>query len=286
MTFLHPFDDIAVIAGQGTIGLELLEQCPQLEAVVVPVGGGGLDRRRGLRHQGAAPRRQNHRRADRAPALDGRGREAARTRHRSQPPPPSPTASPCAAPATSPVRWSRNMSTRSSPSKKKRSPAPSSRCSNAKRRSPKAPAPRPSPPCCSTRPRCNGQHTAVHRRRRQHRRLAAQPHHRARPGQGRPPASASASTCRTAPARSPNFPRSSPRQRANIVELLFDRAYYGVSLGDTAIDVTLETRGAAPPRRTARRHQQRRLHPRTHPLNVERNKAQSAPPVSLRSAFG
>ena len=42
LTFLHPFDDLAVIAGQGTIALELLEQCPQLEAVVVPVGGGGL----------------------------------------------------------------------------------------------------------------------------------------------------------------------------------------------------------------------------------------------------
>ena len=42
MSFLHPFDDIDVIAGQGTIALELLEQCPRLEAVVVPVGGGGL----------------------------------------------------------------------------------------------------------------------------------------------------------------------------------------------------------------------------------------------------
>lgn len=42
MTFLHPFDDDAVIAGQGTIGLELLEQVPNLEAVVVPIGGGGL----------------------------------------------------------------------------------------------------------------------------------------------------------------------------------------------------------------------------------------------------
>lgn len=41
-TFLHPFDDPAVIAGQGTIGLELLEQVPNLEAVVVPIGGGGL----------------------------------------------------------------------------------------------------------------------------------------------------------------------------------------------------------------------------------------------------
>jgi threonine dehydratase len=42
MTFIHPFDDADVMAGQGTIGLELLEQIPQLEAVVVPIGGGGL----------------------------------------------------------------------------------------------------------------------------------------------------------------------------------------------------------------------------------------------------
>lgn len=40
--FVHPFDDPAVIAGQGTLGLELLEQVPDLDAVVVPVGGGGL----------------------------------------------------------------------------------------------------------------------------------------------------------------------------------------------------------------------------------------------------
>src|SRR5246127_4827638 len=42
LTFIHPFDDPAVIAGQGTIGLEVLEQLPDLEAVVVPIGGGGL----------------------------------------------------------------------------------------------------------------------------------------------------------------------------------------------------------------------------------------------------
>ena len=41
-TFVHPFDDPKVIAGQGTIGLEILEQLPDVEAVVVPVGGGGL----------------------------------------------------------------------------------------------------------------------------------------------------------------------------------------------------------------------------------------------------
>src|SRR6201993_337306 len=42
MTFIHPFDDPLVMAGQGTIGLELLEQIENLEAVVVPIGGGGL----------------------------------------------------------------------------------------------------------------------------------------------------------------------------------------------------------------------------------------------------
>ncbi|MCH5231008.1 MAG: threonine ammonia-lyase [Muribaculaceae bacterium] len=41
-TFIHPFDDPLVIAGQGTIGLEILAQLPEVEAVVVPVGGGGL----------------------------------------------------------------------------------------------------------------------------------------------------------------------------------------------------------------------------------------------------
>jgi threonine dehydratase len=40
--FVHPFDDLAVIAGQGTIGLELIEEVPDLSKVIVPVGGGGL----------------------------------------------------------------------------------------------------------------------------------------------------------------------------------------------------------------------------------------------------
>ncbi len=42
LTFIHPFDDVAVIAGQGTLGLEMLQQCPDVEAIVVPIGGGGL----------------------------------------------------------------------------------------------------------------------------------------------------------------------------------------------------------------------------------------------------
>lgn len=42
MTFIHPYDDELVMAGQGSIGLEILEQLPDVEAVIVPIGGGGL----------------------------------------------------------------------------------------------------------------------------------------------------------------------------------------------------------------------------------------------------
>jgi threonine dehydratase len=42
MAFVHPFEDPDVIAGQGTLGLELLEQVPDLARVIVPIGGGGL----------------------------------------------------------------------------------------------------------------------------------------------------------------------------------------------------------------------------------------------------
>lgn len=41
-TWVHPFDDLRVIAGQGTIALEILDQAPDLDTLVVPVGGGGL----------------------------------------------------------------------------------------------------------------------------------------------------------------------------------------------------------------------------------------------------
>ena len=40
--FIHPYDDAAVIAGQGTMALEMLEDAPEIEALVIPVGGGGL----------------------------------------------------------------------------------------------------------------------------------------------------------------------------------------------------------------------------------------------------
>jgi threonine dehydratase len=42
LTFVHPYDDAEVIAGQGTIALEMLDACPDLEVLVIPIGGGGL----------------------------------------------------------------------------------------------------------------------------------------------------------------------------------------------------------------------------------------------------
>src|SRR5436305_4047968 len=42
MTFIHPFDDEVVMAGQGTMGLEILQQVPEVEAIIAPIGGGGL----------------------------------------------------------------------------------------------------------------------------------------------------------------------------------------------------------------------------------------------------
>jgi threonine dehydratase len=42
LVFIHPYDDPAIIAGQGTIGLEMLADVPELEVLVVPIGGGGL----------------------------------------------------------------------------------------------------------------------------------------------------------------------------------------------------------------------------------------------------
>src|SRR4029077_10615058 len=42
LTFVHPYDDERIIAGQGTIALEMLEEVPELDVLVVPIGGGGL----------------------------------------------------------------------------------------------------------------------------------------------------------------------------------------------------------------------------------------------------
>ena len=56
VTFIHAFEDEAVIAGQGTLGLELAEQLPDIEAVVIPVGGGGLAAGTGIALRALRPR--------------------------------------------------------------------------------------------------------------------------------------------------------------------------------------------------------------------------------------
>ena len=42
LTFVHPYDDVRIVAGQGTVGLEMLEDAPDLDVIIVPVGGGGI----------------------------------------------------------------------------------------------------------------------------------------------------------------------------------------------------------------------------------------------------
>ena len=54
-TLVHPFEDETIVAGQGTIGLELAEQVPDAETVVVPIGGGGLAAGIGVALRAAAP---------------------------------------------------------------------------------------------------------------------------------------------------------------------------------------------------------------------------------------
>ncbi len=56
LTFIHPFDNAHVVAGQGTMGLEILEQTPDVDAIVVPVGGGGLIAGIGIAAKAKAPR--------------------------------------------------------------------------------------------------------------------------------------------------------------------------------------------------------------------------------------
>jgi threonine dehydratase len=55
LVFVHPFDDPRVVAGQATLGLEVLEQLPEVEALIVPVGGGGLIGGVALAVKGARP---------------------------------------------------------------------------------------------------------------------------------------------------------------------------------------------------------------------------------------
>jgi threonine dehydratase len=56
LTFIHPFDDPQIIAGQGTLGLEILADLPEVDAVLIPVGGGGLAAGAALAIKSSQPR--------------------------------------------------------------------------------------------------------------------------------------------------------------------------------------------------------------------------------------
>ncbi len=85
--FIHPFDHPDIVAGQGTLGLEILEQCPEVRTIVIPVGGGGLAAGIAVAVKAADPSVPDGRRAGRG----GRGRTRPRsrpgTRCGSSPPP-------------------------------------------------------------------------------------------------------------------------------------------------------------------------------------------------------
>ena len=70
LVFIHPFDDPLVIAGQGTIALEMLEAVPALDTLVVPIGGGGLISGMAIAAKAIKPFDPRHRRAGRALSLD------------------------------------------------------------------------------------------------------------------------------------------------------------------------------------------------------------------------
>ncbi len=91
LTLVHPYDDEKVIAGQGTIALEMLREHPQLDLLLIAVGGGGLVSGHGHRGQGPQARHRGDGRADGALPLDVP--RPSRHRRPSSGPRPSPRAS-------------------------------------------------------------------------------------------------------------------------------------------------------------------------------------------------
>ena len=80
-TFVPAFDDPAIIAGQGTVGLEILDAVPDVDTIVVPVGGGGLVSGIAVAAKAPAARHRRRRRPGRGLRRHGRTRSAADPRH-------------------------------------------------------------------------------------------------------------------------------------------------------------------------------------------------------------
>jgi len=153
LVFIHPYDGDLVIAGQGTIGLELLEQEPALEVIVVPVGGGGLIACIGIAVKDLSPRVE-------IIGVEAASYPTAQARWRrdsSMPagtPRPLPTASPCAASATCPSPTCSVSSIESLRFPRRRSPRASSPSQSRRKPSPRGPVPWRWPPSSSTASTC------------------------------------------------------------------------------------------------------------------------------------
>ena len=80
LAFVHPFDDPDIVAGQGTLGLELLEDVPDLAKVVIPGGGGGLCSGVAIAIKSARPGGRDRRRPDRRRLVDDRRGSPSRRR--------------------------------------------------------------------------------------------------------------------------------------------------------------------------------------------------------------
>ena len=70
LVWVHPYDDPRVIAGQGTIALEMLEEAPDLDVLVIPIGGGGLIAGNAIAARGDQAGDRDHRRRVRALSVD------------------------------------------------------------------------------------------------------------------------------------------------------------------------------------------------------------------------
>ncbi len=77
LTFVHPFDEPDIIAGQGTVALEMLEDAPDIDTLVIPIGGGGLFSGMGTAARALKPGIPAHRRAGRALPVHVRCHQAA-----------------------------------------------------------------------------------------------------------------------------------------------------------------------------------------------------------------
>ena len=147
---IHPFDHRDIVAGQGTTGLEILEQCPDVRTIVVCLGGGGLLAGIALGGQGDPAGRPRHRRAGRGCgvlAAVARGRSAAAPRRRCRR---WRTGSPSAGPVTSPSRSSATSWTTSAPSPRSRCRGPCCCASSAPSWSSSPPGWPPSPASWTT----------------------------------------------------------------------------------------------------------------------------------------